>query len=108
MRSSMRLSRSTPLFRSGIDCCTVTPQRTASTTLANSTSRPPPAVLTIRPWCSAIFGSTSSLRSAFRRSSVPSQPRIPRHIGGEDRGETPGLTHVSRQPALRSPSNMWT
>ena len=29
-------------------------------------------VLTMRPWCSAIFGSISSWRSALRRSSVPS------------------------------------
>jgi len=30
----------------------------------NSTSRPSPVVLTIRPWCSAIVGSRSSRRSA--------------------------------------------
>jgi hypothetical protein len=34
-----------------------TAQRTASTTLANSTSRPSPVVLTMRPRCSAILGS---------------------------------------------------
>ena len=72
MRNSMRLSAPTPVFRSGIACCTATAQRTASTTLANSTSRPSPVVLTMRPWCSAIFGSRSSRRSALRRSSVPS------------------------------------
>src|SRR5215472_5597309 len=52
--------------------CTATAQRSASTTLANSTSRPSPVVLTMRPWWSAIFGSSSSRRSALRRSSVPS------------------------------------
>jgi len=31
-----------------------------------------PVVLTMRPWCSAIFGSRSSRRSAVRCSSVPS------------------------------------
>ena len=72
MRNSMRLSAATPVFRSGIACCTATAQRTASTTLANSTSRPSPVVLTMRPLCSAIFGSRSSRRSALRRSSVPS------------------------------------
>src|SRR3984893_7966695 len=72
MRNSMRLSAPTPAFRSGIACCTATAQRTASTTLANSTSMPSPVVLTTRPWCSAIFGSTSSRRTALRRSSVPS------------------------------------
>jgi hypothetical protein len=46
---------------------------------------------------------------AFERALLvrPDQPRIPRHIGGEDRGETAGLAHVSRHPALRSPSSMW-
>ena len=59
-------------LRAGIACCTAMAQRTASTTLANSTSNPSPVVLTMRPWCSAIFGSRSSRRSALRRSSVPS------------------------------------
>src|SRR6266446_1839437 len=31
------------------------------------------------------------------------QPRIPRHIGGEDRGETAGLAHVSSPAARRRP-----
>src|SRR5437762_953543 len=35
-------------------------QRTASTTLANSSSRPSPVVLTMRPPCAVIFGSTTS------------------------------------------------
>src|SRR6266436_2785256 len=39
MRSSMRLSAATLVFRSGIACCTATAQRTASTTLANSTKQ---------------------------------------------------------------------
>src|SRR5215831_11710541 len=72
MRSSMRLSAATPMFRSGIACCTATAQRTASTTLANSTSRPSPVVLTMRPRCPAIFGSKSSRRSALSCSSVTS------------------------------------
>ena len=47
---------------------------------------------------------------AFERAFLvrSHQPRIPRNIGGEDRGKTTGGVHVSRQPALRSPSNMWT
>src|SRR6516164_10111341 len=72
MRNSMRLSAAMPVSRSGIACCTSTAQRTASTTLANSTSIPSPVVLTMRPWCSAICGSRSSRRSALRCSSVPS------------------------------------
>jgi hypothetical protein len=46
---------------------------------------------------------------AFERAFLirPHQPRIPRHIGGQDRGEPAGLAHVSRQPALRRPSSIW-
>src|SRR6516164_9970989 len=45
---------------------------------------------------------------AFERAFLvrPHQPRIPRHIGSEDRGETAGLGHPS-QPALRRPSSIW-
>ena len=31
----------------------------------------------------------------------PHQPRIPRHIGSEDRGETAGLAHASSPAARR-------
>ena len=34
---------------------------------------------------------------------LPHQPRIPRHIGGEDRGETASCSHPSGSPALRRP-----
>jgi hypothetical protein len=42
---------------------------------------------------------------AFERAFLvsPHQPRIPRHIGGEDRGETAGLAHVSSPAARRRP-----
>src|SRR6516162_4971608 len=91
MRNSMRLSAATPLFRSGIAYCTSTAQRTASTTLANSTSRPSPVVLTMRPRCSAIFridNLAAQRFEAFERPLLvhPHQPRIARDIGGEDRG----------------------
>ena len=42
-----------------------TAQRAASTALANSTSMPSPVVLTIRPRCAAIAGSTSVFRNDF-------------------------------------------
>src|SRR5207237_5053241 len=64
--------RANPINPHRLACCTSTAQRTASTTLANSASRPSPVVLTMRPRCSAIFGSRSSRHSALRRSSVPS------------------------------------
>jgi len=40
-------------------------------------------------------------RAFFVRSH---QPRMPRHIGGEDRSEAAGLAHSSGNPALRIPS----
>ena len=42
---------------------------------------------------------------AFERAFLvrPHQPRIPRDIGGEDRGETAGLAHVSSPAAKRRP-----
>ena len=33
----------------------------------------------------------------------PHEPRIPRHIGGEDRGETAGLAHAVSPAARRRP-----
>src|SRR6266849_6227789 len=33
----------------------------------------------------------------------PHQPRIPRHIGGEDRGEATGLAHSTSPAARRRP-----
>ena len=105
MRNSMRCSvAARPALRSAIPRCTSTAQRTASTTLANSTSKPSPVVLTIRPRCSAIFGSISSpqmrLQPLERALLVRShQARIAGHIGGEDRGEAAGGGH--RGPSTR-------
>ena len=44
---------------------------------------------------------------AFERAFVirPHQPRITRHIGGEDRGEAAGLAHVSSPIARRRPDS---
>ena len=71
MRNSMRLSAGTPALRSAMPRWISTEQRTASTTLANSTSAPSPVVLMILPRCSLIFGSTSVRRCALSRVSVP-------------------------------------
>ena len=58
-------------LRSAIFCWTVIAQVTASTALENSTSMPSPVVLTMRPLCSAMAGSTISRREAFNAASVP-------------------------------------
>jgi hypothetical protein len=71
-RNRMRRSSSISASRSIIARWISTAQRTASTTLWNSTSIPSPAVLTMRPLCSRIFGSISSRRCDLRRPSVPS------------------------------------
>ena len=76
-----------PASPSIIARCTSAAQRTASTTLANSTSIPSPVVLTMRPECSPIFGPTSPaamrLKALVRAFLVGAhQPRVARHIGG--------------------------
>ena len=44
---------------------------------------------------------------AFERALLvrPHQPRIPRDIGGEDRGEPAGLTHSPSPAAKRRPES---
>src|SRR5262249_37944199 len=69
-----------------------------------STSIPSPVVLTMRPWCSAIFGSTSSRRSALRRSSVPSSSASaantpPHRQPGSRRGDASGSRLLARRQA---------
>src|SRR5690349_4719130 len=104
IRNSMRLSAATPVFRSGIACCTSTAQRTASTTLENSTSMPSPVVFddaTLVLGDFRIEELAAQRLEAFERPILvrPHQPRIPRHIGGEDRGETARLAHFSSAAA---------
>src|SRR5262249_51542378 len=69
--------------------CTTTAQRTPSIALATSIRMPSPVVLTMRPRCSAIFGSITSRRSALIAARAflvrAHQPRITRDIGGQDR-----------------------
>ena len=65
-------------------------------------------VLTMRPLCSAILRIeqlAARAPEAFERAVLvrPHQPRIARHIGGEDRGEAAGRGHPSGPPALRRP-----
>ena len=75
MRKAMRRSSAIPAVRSAIAVCTSTAQRTALTTLGNSSSRPSPVVLTMRPPWLAIAGSTTSCRMAFSAASVPLSSR---------------------------------
>ena len=80
--------------------CTSTAQRTASTTLANSTNSPSPVVLTMRPRCSAIIGSTNSRRIALNAAAYlprrrPSAANIRRH-------QRRGWPQDAARPALRS------
>ena len=62
----------TSALRSAMPRWTSIAQRTASTALANSTSMPSPVVLTMRPRCAAMVGSTRALLAALSRASVPS------------------------------------
>jgi len=70
-RYSTRLSLAIVALRSAIPACTSAAQRSASTTLPNSTSSPSPVVLTSLPLCAAIVRSISSARMAFSAWRVP-------------------------------------
>jgi putative SOS response-associated peptidase YedK len=70
-RNTTLCSSDVVALRSAIPRCTATAQATASTTLGNSMRMPSPVVLTMRPLCSAIFGSMSSRRCARSRERVP-------------------------------------
>jgi hypothetical protein len=71
MRNSMRRSSGNAALLLASAVCISAAHLRASTMLANSTRRPSPVVLTMRPRWLAIFGSISSARSAFSRPSVP-------------------------------------
>ena len=81
---SLRRSGGSPALRSANPCCNSIAQRTASTTLRNSTIAPSPVRLTTRPRCMEFVGSTRSLlsvrkRAKIRSSSAPaSRPRLSR------------------------------
>jgi hypothetical protein len=64
----------TPALRSTMALWTSIAQRTASTTLRNSTMSPSPVRLTTRPWWTAIAGSIKRQRCALSiRASRPSK-----------------------------------
>ena len=77
MRNSIRRSTGTSALRRPISRCVSTAPRTASTTLANSTKMPSPVILTIRPRCSLIIGSTTSRRSTLSLLRYPPHPHPP-------------------------------
>ncbi len=72
----MRRSCGTPALRSIMPFCTSMAQRTASTTLRNSTSAPSPVRLITRPLCTAMVGSIRSLRSARNLAKVRSSSAL--------------------------------
>jgi hypothetical protein len=73
-------------------------QRTASTTLRNSTRAPSPVRFMTRPLCTEIVGSMRSLRSARRRARVQilvraGEPGESDNVSGQDRGEFANFCH---------------
>ncbi len=70
MRSSIRRSAGIPALRSAMRACMSAAPETASTTEENSARKPTPVVLTIRPPCRAITGS-SVARCPFQVRIVP-------------------------------------
>ena len=67
----MRRSSGSAAWRSATPFWIATAHSTASTALGELDQRAVPTSLTMRPRYSAISGSMSSLRSAFRRAIVP-------------------------------------
>src|SRR5271166_3122413 len=80
VRIFMRLSGASVWLRSASPLATSSAQRTASTTLRNSTIAPSPVRLTTRPPCAATAGLNSSVRSARRRASVASSSAAVRRL----------------------------
>jgi hypothetical protein len=80
-RYSMRRSSDRPALRVAGPPWTSIAQRTASTTLRNSTMLPSPVRLTMRPWWSAMVASMRSLRSAPRCAPRPREPTVSDDIG---------------------------
>ncbi len=94
---------------SAIAVCTSTAQRTALTTLGNSSSRPSPVVLTMRPPCAGDGWVDDLLPNRLQRRQraalvSPHQPRVARDVGRHDGGEAALLGH-SGMPAIRRPSS---
>jgi hypothetical protein len=92
IRNSMRWSSGNGALSLAIAACTSAAQRNASTTLANSTSKPSPVALND---AAAVAGDlridnlgAERLEPAERPFLVrPDQARVARYIGGEDRRE---------------------
>jgi len=100
MRNSIRPSDGTSALRAAIIRCTSTAQRTASTTLENSAQH---AVAGVLHYSAVVLSDFWTDQLAEMRPETlvrplfvrPHQPRIARHIGGEDRGKSAfyGLLH---------------
>jgi len=72
MRKIIRRSSDSASTRSPISDCIFAAQCTAATTLANSTRRPSPVVLKMRPWYAVISGSTTSALRTLSLAKVAS------------------------------------
>src|SRR5690242_14905589 len=95
IRNAMRRSAAVCASRAARSRCTARPQRTASTTLGNSTRMPSPVVLMTRPRLVAMAGSMRSSRSERRRASVPSSSIPTRRL-------YPATSAASTAESLRS------
>ena len=98
MRNAMRRSGGRPALRSTIPFCTSIAQRTASTTLRNSTIAPSPVRFTTRPLWTATIGSMRSLPKRPQPREYPiligaSEPAISDYVRYQNRCELPGLGH---------------
>ena len=111
MRNSIRCSGGTAVFCSAMPRWISTAQRAASTALANSTSMPSPVVLTMRPRCAAIPGSTSVFRNALQLRErallvATHQPAVAGDIRRQDRRQSPfhALARPKSSPNRQTPA----
>ena len=98
MRNSMRRSGGRPALRSTIPVCTLMAQRTASTTLRNSTMAPSPVRLTTRPLWTAIVRVNQIAAERPQPRQYPiligaSEPAVSDHVRHQNRCELPGFNH---------------
>src|SRR5271157_4021495 len=108
MRSSMRLSAATPVFRSGIACCT---RDRAAHRIDDAREFHQETVAGSLDDAALVLGDlrieelVAQRFEAFEGAFLvrPHQPRMAGDIGGQDRGEAAGLAHVASPIARRRP-----
>ena len=107
MRKTMRRSSGTPALRSTIAFWTSMAQRTASTTLRNSTMLPSPGALDDAPMVDrdGRIDQIAAQRPQSRQDAIlvrAGEPAVADHIRAKDRRQFSGLAHRARPPPCQT------